>query len=447
MIPRYEQPEISHYWGDPHKYACLLAAELAVLSALEESGKIPKGNAAIIQAQAKINPGRISEIEKTTQHDIIAFCTSITEQFPTAVGKYFHFGVTSSDIIDSGMMLQIRDCLHTILPQLQKVRQVLLNNIERTKNFLAMGRSHGMYAEPMIFAQKWLQFYGEFSRREQELQAFVAHELTCQFSGAVGNYTVLTPAIEELAAKKLGLTVEPVSTQVLPRDRLAKLLAITSQIASAIEKVAVELRHLQRSEVDELAEGFAPGQKGSSTMPHKKNPISGENLTGIARIIKSHYLIALENNVLWHERDISHSSAERMILPDNLGLTYYGLRRLAHTLENLVFHPEKMEKKVAENPICLSSFYLHYLIEHLEQPREFCYTLVQQAAFNCQEDSTLNFGTALQTLLNCKAQQVPLALPTLDQPQLRNMYQKHFATIYQRTLATYPPPPHGDQQL
>ena len=346
MIPRYDKKEMSALWTEDYKFTCFLKTELALMKAWETKDLIPKGSTEKVENSLKINVDRINEIEAETKHDVIAFCTSITEQMPPDLSKFFHFGVTSSDIIDTALSLQIKESLNLVIPALKDVCQTLLEKSHECKDILCMGRSHGMFAEPMSFGQKWLSFFAECSRRLNDIQEFYDNEITAQLSGAVGNYTLITPEIEEITAKNLNLKVEPVSTQVIPRDRVAKLISINALIGCAIERIAVEIRHLHRSELQEIYEGFSKGQKGSSIMPHKKNPISGENLTGMARVLKSHVSPSMENIPLWHERDISHSSAERMFLPDNFGILYYSLKRLQSTLKNLVINKETIESRV-----------------------------------------------------------------------------------------------------
>jgi adenylosuccinate lyase len=390
MIPRYERKEISSIWELENKYRTFLDVELSILQTLEESDDFPieAGTAAKLR-EAKINVDRINEIEAETKHDVIAFCTSITEQFSPEVSRFFHYGVTSSDIIDTATTIQIKQCLEVILPRFEALLESIKKRSEETKDWVCMGRSHGMNAEPMSFGQKWLSFYAEFKRRYEDFKSFYETELTGQFSGAVGNYTILNTEMEKKALTKLDLKVEPVSTQVIPRDRIAKLITINGLIASAIERMAVEIRHLHHSDIGELHEGFTKGQKGSSIMPHKKNPISGENLTGLARTLRSHVQLALENCVLWHERDISHSSTERMYLPDNLGLLLYGIDRLNSTVENLVFHKEVIESKTQKTTAYLSSFYLHLLLKNTQSSRADLYKVVQKAAFDAPENDSI----------------------------------------------------------
>ncbi|GAB4221923.1 MAG: adenylosuccinate lyase [Francisella sp.] len=430
MIKRYEIEEISKIWSDENKYKKMLEVELAILTALEDK-IVPKGTAEKIRSQAKINPHRINEIEKITKHDVIAFCTSISEQFSAEVGKFFHFGVTSSDIIDSALSLQIRDSINYVIKDLEKLCDSLLTKAKQTKNIISMGRSHGMFAEPMSFGQKFLGSYVEFKRRLKDIKEFKKNELTVQFSGAVGNYCILTTEDEKKAAQILDLPVEEVSTQVIPRDRIAKLVSIHALIASAIERLAVEIRHLHRSDVCEVYEGFSKGQKGSSTMPHKKNPISTENLTGMARMLRSHVSIALENCVLWHERDISHSSAERLYLPDNFGIMVYALRRMKNTIDNLVIQQEIIEDKVKNNNSYLSSFYLHFLIANTPLMREDCYKIVQQVAFDLKKGES--FSQKLQQSLQ-KEHNINLEIPEMDFEGIKKTYLKEIDKVFDRAI-------------
>lgn len=436
MIPRYDKTEISSLWNEHAKFATYLEVELAILKALE-GNKVPVGTAKKIRSSAKINVDRINEIELQTRHDVIAFCTSITENLDAETGKFFHFGVTSSDIIDSATVVQMKRSLEVILPVFKELLATLHDRAVEMKDVITMGRSHGMYAEPMSFGQKLLGHYNEFARRYQELKDFYETELTIQFSGAVGNYTILTPDDEAKAAENLGVRVEPLSTQVIPRDRIAKMINIHALIAGAIERLSVEIRHLHRSDVGELHEGFKKGQKGSSTMPHKKNPISGENLTGMARMLRSHQLIAAENIILWHERDISHSSAERMMLPDNFGILFYALERMKDTVRDLVFHKEKIEGRVMEGHNYLSSYYLHYLIEKTNFKREDLYYFVQEAAFKGAEAGSAEvFHSTLVSLMEEKGYKLDLPNPTFE--EIKKIFTKHVGDVFARSMALYP---------
>ena len=436
MISRYEKKEISNIWTEENKFKTYLEVELAILKSLEGT-RVPKGTSDKIKKSAVINVQRISEIEKETRHDIIAFCSSITENLEPEIGKFFHFGVTSSDIIDSSLTLQIKQSLEQILPEFKKLLHALHLRSVETKDLITIGRSHGMYAEPMSFGQKLLGHYAEFGRRYQELEDFYNNELRIQFSGAVGNYTILDPELEAAAAKELGVLPEEHSTQVIPRDRIAKLISIISLTGSAIERISVEIRHLHRSDVGEIHEGFAKGQKGSSTMPHKKNPISGENLTGMARMLRSHMSVAMDNIVLWHERDISHSSTERMYLPDAFGILHYSLTRLKSTVDNLVFNEEAISKRVFENCTYLSSYYLHHLIENTNFKRDDLYTLVQQASFEASKTQSAEiFHQSMQRLLEEKG--ITLELATPNQQEIKNIFLKATNKVFERVLESYP---------
>ena len=383
MIPRYEVKEISALWSEENRFKTFLQVEMALLRALEKENKIPHGTAKAFQ-DVKISPARILEIEEVTRHDVIAFCSSITEQVDPKYARYFHFGVTSSDILDTALSLQIRDSLRIIIKDMKGLLLALEEQVQRSKDLLTIGRSHGMYAEPMIFAQKFLSFHQEVFRRLNDFEQILIHDITGQLSGAVGNYTVLDSEIESLALTELGLKTEVVSTQVIPRDHVAKIVANSALLASALERMAVEFRLLHHSDVAELHEGFKQGQKGSSTMPHKKNPISSENISGLSRLIRSHVEIALQNNVLWHERDISHSSNERLYLPDHFGILSYAIRRMASTVGDLELHRDKIEAKALENFSAQSSYLLHEMILINSTTRDELYAFIQEASFTAK---------------------------------------------------------------
>jgi adenylosuccinate lyase len=388
MINRYDIADISKLWTDESRFHYYLKVEIAYLHTLEVMGMIKPGTAEKL-AGAKINPERISEIEKVTNHDVIAFCTSITEQFSPEDGRYFHFGITSSDVIDTAHALLIKDSMNVILKDLHQLKKTLRKKAEETSDLLCIGRSHGISAEAMVFGQKFLSFEAELERRLTEWMEAI-NELTGQLSGAVGNYTVVTPELEVMTLQQLGIRAEPVSSQVIPRDRYAKIISIGALLGSLFERMAIEFRLLQHSDIDEVREGFSKGQKGSSTMPHKKNPISSENITGMARMLRSHIIPALENCALWHERDISHSSVERMMFPDHFGILAYSTRRMNHVVENLVIDREKIEHKAESNEKIYSSFVLHQLIQmNPTTKREELYEAVQSAFFNSKTKEEL----------------------------------------------------------
>ncbi len=396
MIPRYELKEISSVWSQESKFSYYLKVELALIKALETSGIAKAGTANIIESKVKIDLERLLEIEKEVKHDVIAFCSMITEQLTSDEARFFHYGVTSSDIIDTALSLQIKDSLEIIFKYYDNYLASLESLINRSDDILGIGRSHGIFAEPLIFGQKFLGIYAEAKRNLNHLKFFADSQLRSQFSGAVGNYTVLTHGIEDEASKILGLKKEELSTQVIPRDRIAQIVSSIAITACSLDRLATELRHLQHSDVNEVYEGFSSSQKGSSTMPHKKNPISSENTSGIARILRSHVQVALENIVLWHERDITHSSAERIYLPDTFGLFAYSLKRMTNVLENLVFNKENIESKVKHNTTSLSSFYLHELLSKTSEKREDIYKVLQGISFDCMGSKDLDFFEELE---------------------------------------------------
>jgi adenylosuccinate lyase len=428
MISRYEVKEISKIWSDEARFHQLLKVERALLKALEGKGRIPKGTTKAFDG-VEIRPERIREIEETTRHDVIAFCTSITEQVNPESARYFHFGVTSSDILDTALSLQLRDSVMVIVEDLKKLISALDKRIDDTKDLLALGRSHGMAAEPMVFAQKFLSTKMEIVRRLRDYEHILKSEITGQISGAVGNYTVLSPEIEELTLANLSLPVEPVTSQVIPRDHLGLIVSIGALTAAALERIAVEIRHLHHSDIAEVHEGFKAGQKGSSTMPHKKNPISSENITGLSRVIRSHVEIALENIVLWHERDISHSSTERLYLPDHFGLVSYAIRRMTSTVLDLEVHHEIINEKTKRNFTTLSSLILHVLIDQNAVPREELYPVVQKAAFAAKSlEEMLGLIKAELASKNLKSD-----FSSLSWDGIRKIYMERFQEVLRRT--------------
>lgn len=426
MIPRYEVKEISALWNEERRFQKFLEVELALLKALEKRNKIPQGTAKAFE-NVKINPARILEIEEVTRHDVIAFCTSITEQVDPKNARYFHFGVTSSDILDTALSLQIRESLTVIIKDVKGLLSALMEQVEKSKDLLTIGRSHGMYAEPMIFAQKFLSFHQEISRRLKDYELIIENEITGQLSGAVGNYTILDCEVEKITLSELGLKTESVSTQVIPRDHLAKIVSNGALLASALERMAVEFRLLHHSDVSELHEGFKKGQKGSSTMPHKKNPISSENISGLSRLIRSHLEVALQNNVLWHERDISHSSNERLYLPDHFGLVTYAVRRMTSTVCDLELHREDIEAKALDNFSALSSYLLHEMILINPMTREELYAFIQEASFAARNSD--EFFKLIETSGKERGYKLPVLL---KQKELKTHYVKRFEEVLKR---------------
>ena len=345
MIDRYSRKEIRNIWADHNKYSLWLDIELAAAEAMEKLKIIPKGVSKKVQNKAKINPKRILEIEKKVKHDVIAFLTSITEKVGKEA-KYLHKGMTSSDVLDTCFNLQLKQSGEILVKDLDLLLETIKKQANKHKFSVCIGRSHGIHAEPITFGLKLLSFYQEFMRNKKRLLNSIKEISTCAISGAVGTFANVDPKVESYVAKKLKLQIEPVSTQVIPRDRHAQFFSTLAIIASSIERFAVEIRHLQRTEVLEVEEFFGNKQKGSSAMPHKKNPILSENLTGLARLIRANVLPALENIALWHERDISHSAVERNIGPDSTIALDFALVRLNEIIKNLNIYPKNMRKNL-----------------------------------------------------------------------------------------------------
>jgi len=341
MIERYSRKEIKKIWNEENKYKIWLDIEVAAAQAMEKIKVIPKGVAALVSKKAKINVGRIHKIESKVHHDVIAFLSSITEKVGEK-GKYLHQGMTSSDVLDTCFNLQLVQSSKILIEDLDKILKVLRIKSFKYKNTICIGRSHGIHAEPTTFGLKLASFYEEFKRNKKRLQMAADEISTCAISGAVGTFANVDPRIETYVAKKLNLKAEPISSQIIPRDRHAYYFCILGIIAGSVERTATEIRNLQRTEIQEVSEFFSKNQKGSSAMPHKKNPILSENLTGLARMVKSYVAPALENISLWHERDISHSSVERNIGPDSTITLDFALSRLENILKNMNVYPKKM---------------------------------------------------------------------------------------------------------
>ena len=341
MIERYSRKELKDIWSEENKYKIWLEVEIAAAEAMEKFKIIPKGVSSIVKKKGKIKVKRIHDIEAKVKHDVIAFLTSITEQAGIKA-RYLHQGMTSSDVLDTSFNIQLMQSGRIILKDIEKILIVLKRQAKKYKMTPCIGRSHGIHAEPITFGLKLASFYEEFKRNKKRLKDAIENISTCAISGAVGTFANISPEIEVYVAKKLKLRPEPISTQIIPRDRHAHYFTTLGIISGSIERVATEIRHLQRSEVYELQENFSKDQKGSSAMPHKKNPVLSENLTGLARIVRGHVIPALENISLWHERDISHSSVERSIGPDANITLDFALVRLSNLLDNMVVYPKKM---------------------------------------------------------------------------------------------------------
>ena len=345
MIPRYNRPKLAAIWSDQNKYKiwtdieCLIAEQLANLDI------IPKEAAIDIKKNAKFDIDEIIEIEKETKHDVVAYINNVSKYIGVN-SKYSHHGVTSSDIVDTSFSIQLKQSAEIIIEQINELILSLKSKSEDHKNTIMIGRSHGIHAEPITFGLKLRSFYFEFKRNLKRLELAKEEISICAISGPVGTYNTIHPTVEEYVAKKLGLQTENISTQIIPRDRHAYFFSTLGILASSIERLAVEIRHLQRTEISEVEEFFDKGQKGSSAMPQKRNPILSENLTGLARYIRSGVIPSMENIALWHERDISHSSVERILAPDIIIASDFALNRLTKIIDDLIIYPEKMKKNL-----------------------------------------------------------------------------------------------------
>ena len=379
MISRYSRKELTQIWSEENKYKIWLNIEIAAAKAMEKYKIIPKGVSSIVKTKAKIKVKRIHEIETKVKHDVIAFLTSITEQAGINA-RYLHQGMTSSDVLDTTFNIQLVQSGNILLKDINTILSILKRQAKKYKLTPCIGRSHGIHAEPITFGLKLASFYEEFKRNKRRLLSAIYEISTCAISGSVGTFANIDPRIERFVAKKLKLRPEPISTQIIPRDRHAYYFSVLGIVAGSIERIANEIRHLQRTEVYEIQEYFSKNQKGSSAMPHKKNPILSENLTGLARMIRSYVVPALENIALWHERDISHSSVERNIGPDANITLDFALYRLANILNNMVVYPKKMLSNLNITKGLIFSEEVMLELTKSGIPREKAYRIVQKHA-------------------------------------------------------------------
>ncbi|WP_316897706.1 adenylosuccinate lyase [Pseudodesulfovibrio indicus] len=385
MLERYSRPEMRELWTLENKFRVWLEVELAVTRAWHEMGVVPADALAEIEAKADFEVDRILEIEETTKHDVIAFLSAVEEKVgPNS--RFIHLGCTSSDIVDTANGVLLTRAGAILAQGIDRLMAVLKDLAHKHKGLLCMGRTHGIHAEPTTYGLKFTGFYAEFARHKERFEAACENIRVGKLSGAVGTFAHSGPELEERACALLGLTPDPHSTQIVQRDRYAQYFTSLAMLAGGIERLGLELRHLQRTEVSEVEEGFSKGQKGSSAMPHKKNPISAENLCGLARVIRSNSLAAMENQALWHERDISHSSVERVIMPDTTALMDYMLHRMSGVLERLVVKADVIQRNL------LSSFGLFYSQRVLNKlinaglKRQEAYEMVQRVAMRCWEN-------------------------------------------------------------
>lgn len=385
MIPRYSRPEMTTIWSAENRFRIWFEIEAHACDALAKLGVIPASAAKNIWKKGKWDIARIDEIEKTTRHDVLAFLTNLAEHIG-ADARFVHQGMTSSDVLDTAFAVQLKEAGELLLKGLDKVLAALAKRVEENLDVVTIGRSHGIHAEPTSFGLKLATHYAAFARDKKRLQTAIDDVATCAISGPVGTFATVDPRVEAHVAKKLGLSVETISTQIIPRDRHAMYFATLGVIASSIENFAIEMRHLQRSEVREAEEPFAKGQKGSSAMPHKRNPVLAENLTGLARIVRAAVTPAMENVALWHERDISHSAVERVFGPDATIALDFALARLTSLIDGMVIYRER----IAENLNSLGG--LHFsqrVLLALTQggvSREDAYHLVQTNAMEVWHD-------------------------------------------------------------
>ncbi len=396
MIPRFSRPEMTSIWEIENKFNIWLEVEMLICEAQAEIDVIPKEAPAKIRKKAKFDIKRIDEIEKKVHHDVIAFLTSVGEHVGDEA-RYIHLGVTSSDIIDTGFSVQLQQAADLIIADLDALLKTLRQRVLDYKDTICIGRSHGIHAEPTTFGMKLAGHYAAFSRARRRMISAREEISTCCISGPVGTYASIDPRVESYVAQKLNLVVEPVSTQIIPRDRHAMFFSTLGVIAASIENLATEIRHLQRTEVREVEEYFAPGQKGSSAMPHKRNPVLSENLTGLARLIRSAVTPALENVTLWHERDISHSSVERVIAPDATILMDFALNRLNGIMDKLLVYPKRMKENLENLRGLVFSQPVLLALTQGGMSRDYAYRLVQEHAMKVWDNQDLQFLQLLDT--------------------------------------------------
>lgn len=384
MINRYTRPEMGSIWEDENRYAKWLDVEIAACEAMSEEGIIPAKSLKVIKEKAGFSVERIMEIEEETKHDVIAFLTNVAE-YVGPESRYIHLGLTSSDILDTSFALLLKEAMSLIIQDVEEFMKTLKKRAIEHKNTVMIGRSHGIHAEPITFGLKLAVWYSEMGRNRRRLEDALNVISYGKLSGAVGTFANISPRVEELTCKKLGLTPAKISTQIIQRDRHAQYFTALAILAGTLEKIAVEIRHLQRTEVLEAEEPFKKGQKGSSAMPHKKNPIGSENISGLARLVRSNSLAAMENIALWHERDISHSSVERVIAPDSTILIDFMLHRLDRIVSGLIVHPDNMINNLNKTKGLIFSQQVLIKLTEKGLEREKAYVMVQRNAMKVWE--------------------------------------------------------------
>lgn len=431
MIPRYSRPDMVNIWAPETKFQIWFEIEAHATDALAELGVVPKEAAAAIWEKGAFEVDRIDAIEAEVKHDVIAFLTNVAEHVGEPA-RFMHQGMTSSDVLDTCLAVQLARATDILLDDLDRLLSALKARAFEHKLTPCIGRSHGIHAEPVTFGLKMAEAYAEFARCKARLIAARADVATCAISGAVGTFANIDPAVERHVAAKLGLTIEPVSTQVIPRDRHAMYFATLGVIASSVERLATEIRHLQRTEVLEVEEYFSPGQKGSSAMPHKRNPVLTENLTGLARMVRGYVTPALENVALWHERDISHSSVERYIGPDATITLDFALHRLTGVIEKLLVYPARMQKNLDKMGGLVHSQRVLLALTQAGVSREDAYRLVQRNAMKVWDSDG---ALSLMELLKGDAEvSAALSVAEIEDKFDLGYHFKHVDTIFARVF-------------
>jgi adenylosuccinate lyase len=429
MIPRYSRPEMARIWEPEAKFRIWLSIETYAAEAMAEFGQIPKEAAEAVKRRGGFDIPRIDEIEREVKHDVIAFLTSVAEHVgPEA--RFLHAGLTSSDVLDTCFNVQLVEAADILIADIDALLAALKARAFEHKNTLTIGRSHGVHAEPTTFGLKLASYYAEFVRAKERMLRARDEVGTCAISGAVGTFAHVDPRVEAYVAKKLGLRVEPVSTQVIPRDRHAIYFATLAVVASSVERLATEIRHLQRTEVLEAEEYFSEGQKGSSAMPHKRNPVLSENLTGLARLVRGYAMPALEDVALWHERDISHSSVERVIGPDATIALDFALARLAEIIKTLVVYPDRMRANLDRLGGLIHSQRVLLALTAAGVPREDAYKIVQRNAMKVWNEG----GDFLAALLADKDVRKALSETAVRDQFDLGYHTKHVDTIFKRVF-------------
>jgi len=386
MIPRYTHPEMGRLWSDQRRFESWLQVEIAAAEAMAETGIVPRNAADAIRDRAGFDVARIDEIERTVQHDVIAFTTAVAERVGPAA-RWLHFGLTSSDVVDTALALQVRDACDLILADLEGLCEAVRDRAEEHRRTPMIGRTHGVHAEPMTFGLKLALWYAELQRDVARVRRAREVMAVGKMSGAVGTFAHLPPSIEARVCQKLGLEPAPVSSQIIQRDRHAELLSVLAIVAASLEKCALEIRGLQKTEIGEVEEPFAKGQKGSSAMPHKRNPVGCEQITGLARLLRGHCVAALENVALWHERDISHSSVERVIVPDSFIALDHMLRRFTRIVRGMVVYPARMRENLERSRGVVFSGTVLLELARKGTSREQAYEWVQRNAMRSYEEA------------------------------------------------------------